>query len=82
MKHIHIAALLAAVALCGQAMASEAIIKKARCVACHAVEKKLVGPAFKDVGAKYAGEAGALEKLTAKVRAGGSGVWGEIPMTP
>ncbi|HTH39659.1 MAG TPA: c-type cytochrome [Rhodocyclaceae bacterium] len=64
------------------AQANEAIIKKARCVACHAVDKKLVGPAYKDVAEKYRGDAGAVTKLTHKVRNGGSGVWGEIPMTP
>ena len=64
------------------AQANEAIIKKARCVACHAVDKKLVGPAYKDVAEKYRGDAGAVAKLTHKIRNGGSGVWGEIPMTP
>jgi len=64
------------------AQASEAIIKKARCVACHAVDKKLVGPAYKDVAEKYRGDAGAVAKLAHKVRNGGSGVWGDIPMTP
>ena len=64
------------------AHASEAIIKKARCVACHAVDKKLVGPAYRDVAAKYRGDADALTRLSAKVRNGGSGVWGEIPMIP
>jgi cytochrome c len=64
------------------ALASEAIVKKARCVACHAIDKKLVGPAYKDVGAKYRGDASAPGKLFDKVRAGGSGNWGEIPMMP
>lgn len=64
------------------AQASEAIIKKARCVACHAVDKKLVGPAYKDVAAKYRGDASAPGHLFDKVRHGGSGVWGEIPMIP
>ena len=64
------------------AQASEAIIKKARCVACHAVDKKLVGPAYKDVAAKYRGNDAAPGHLFDKVRAGGSGVWGEIPMIP
>lgn len=62
--------------------ASEAIIKKARCVACHAVDKKMVGPAYRDVAAKYRGDASALARLTDKVRHGGTGVWGEIPMPP
>lgn len=62
--------------------ANEVIIKKARCVACHAVDKKLVGPAYKDVAEKYRGDAGAVAQLAHKIRNGGSGVWGEIPMTP
>jgi len=64
------------------AHASEAIAKKARCVSCHAVDKKRVGPAYRDVAAKYRGDAGAPERLAAKVRAGGSGVWGQVPMLP
>jgi cytochrome c len=63
------------------AMASEEIIKKARCVACHAVGEKRVGPAYKDVAAKYRGQ-DVSAQLFAKVRAGGTGVWGQIPMTP
>lgn len=62
--------------------ASEAIIKKARCVACHATDKKLVGPAYKDVAAKYRGDAGAPARLAEKVRQGGSGNWGDVPMLP
>lgn len=64
------------------ANASEAIIKKARCIACHAVDKKMVGPAYRDVAAKYRGQPDALAQLSAKVRNGGSGVWGAIPMMP
>lgn len=60
----------------------EAIVKKARCVACHTVDAKRVGPAYKDVAAKYKGDAKAAGKLFDKVRAGGSGVWGEVPMLP
>jgi len=55
---------------------------KYNCQACHAVDKKLVGPSLKDVAAKYAGDKGALDKLEKKVKAGGSGVWGAIPMPP
>ncbi|MGE5452678.1 MAG: c-type cytochrome [Acidobacteriota bacterium] len=54
---------------------------KAGCVACHAKDKKLVGPAFKDIAAKYKGQ-DVVAKLTDKVRKGGSGVWGPIPMPP
>lgn len=64
------------------AMASEEIAKKAGCTACHAVDKKLVGPSYKDVAGKYKGQADALAKLSEKVRKGGSGVWGQVPMPP
>ena len=70
------------VAAASPALASEEIIKKARCVACHAVDQKRIGPAYKEVAAKYKGQADAVAVLSAKVRAGGSGVWGQIPMTP
>lgn len=50
------------------------------CLACHAVNKKVIGPAFKDVAAKYAGQPGIVDKLAAKVINGGGGVWGVIPM--
>ncbi|WP_323003553.1 c-type cytochrome [Denitromonas sp.] len=64
------------------AAASLAVIKKARCNSCHAVEKKMVGPAFRDIAAKYTGNAEAPASLFAKVREGGAGVWGQIPMMP
>ena len=52
------------------------------CTACHALDKKLVGPSYQDVAAKYKGDAGAKDKLVEKVKKGGSGVWGQIPMPP
>ena len=64
------------------ALASEALAKKYNCLACHAVDKKLIGPSYKDVAAKYKGDAGAEAKLVAKVKNGGTGVWGQIPMPP
>lgn len=64
------------------AKASEAIVKKARCVACHAVDVKRVGPAYKEVAAKYKGDAKAPAMLFEKVRHGGSGNWGQVPMIP
>jgi cytochrome c len=81
MKFVQIACALAlGVAASSSAMASEEIIKKARCTACHAVDQKRVGPAYKDVAAKYKGQPDAVNKLMAKVRNGGAGNWGEIPM--
>ena len=63
------------------AMASpKDIASKNACLGCHAVDKKVVGPAFKDIAAKYAGQADASAKLVKKVKAGGSGVWGPVPM--
>lgn len=64
------------------ATASEEIVKKARCVACHAVDAKRVGPAYKEVAAKYKGDAAAPAHLFDKVRTGGSGNWGNVPMLP
>lgn len=61
-------------------MADESLLKKNNCLACHSVDKKLVGPAYKDIANKYRGESGAAEKLSKKIRSGGSGVWGPIPM--
>jgi len=64
------------------ALASEALAKKYNCLTCHAVDKKVIGPSYQDVAAKYKGDAGAEAKLVAKVKNGGSGVWGQIPMPP
>ncbi|UCU97880.1 c-type cytochrome [Acidovorax radicis] len=62
------------------AMADLALATSKNCMACHAVDKKLVGPAYKDVAAKYAGQKDAVDKLAAKIIKGGSGVWGPVPM--
>jgi cytochrome c5 len=59
-----------------------AMMQKDGCVACHSVDKKILGPAYQDVAAKYKGDAGAPAKLMQKVKMGGSGVWGQIPMPP
>lgn len=72
---------LAASALVSTAALANADLAKAKnCIACHAVANKVVGPAYKDVAAKYAGQKDAEDKLTQKVLKGGSGVWGPIPM--
>ncbi|UCU96301.1 c-type cytochrome [Hydrogenophaga taeniospiralis] len=70
----------AVAAISAPAMADEALAKSKNCMACHAVDKKLVGPAYKDVAKKYAGNAKAADMLAEKVVKGGSGVWGAIPM--
>ena len=69
-----------ALMMAGQAVANEALAKKSGCLACHGVDKKVLGPGLKDVAAKYKGDSSAEAKLIAKVKAGGSGVWGPIPM--
>jgi cytochrome c len=60
----------------------QAMMQKDGCAACHAVDKKVLGPSYQDVAAKYKGDAAALAKLTQKVKTGGVGVWGQIPMPP
>ena len=85
MKAVYVAMMAAAgVMLAGQAMADEGadLAKSKNCLSCHSVDKKLVGPAYKDVAAKYKGDAKAPAMLAAKVKAGGKGAWGEIPMPP
>ncbi len=83
-----LASLAAAALACGSAhaaldnAAAEAMMKKDGCAACHAIDKKIVGPAYVDVAAKYKGDAGAAAKLVKKVKDGGSGVWGPVPMPP
>ncbi|MCA0215342.1 MAG: c-type cytochrome [Proteobacteria bacterium] len=62
------------------AFADQALATAKNCMACHAVDKKLVGPSYKDVAAKYAGDKTAVDKLAAKIIKGGSGVWGPVPM--
>lgn len=78
------AALIATTALLGSgaALASADLAKAKNCSACHAPDKKLVGPSYKDIAAKYASDKGAATKLAVKVRSGGSGVWGPVPMPP
>jgi cytochrome c len=73
-----VATFVAAAAL--PALASQELAQKKNCMACHAVDKKVVGPSYKDVAAKYAGQKDAVDKLSQKVIKGGVGVWGQIPM--
>ena len=83
MKAVYVAMMAAAgIVMAGQAQADEALAKSKNCMACHAIDKKLVGPAYKDVAAKYKGDAKAPAMLAAKIKAGGKGTWGEIPMPP
>ena len=81
MKLLTLAALAATgLILSAPALADSALAKKSGCLNCHAADKKVVGPSYQDVAKKYAGDAGAEAKLIAKVKKGGSGAWGPIPM--
>lgn len=83
MKTLVMSAVSAALlALSGAASADQALAQKNACMSCHGVDKKIVGPAFKDVAKKYAGDAKAPADLLAKVKAGSKGVWGPVPMPP
>lgn len=66
--------------IAGQAVANQALAQKSGCLACHGVDKKVLGPALKDIAAKYKGDKSAEGKLVEKVKKGGSGVWGPMPM--
>jgi cytochrome c len=84
MKFAAVAAMASIMMMAGQSHAAdeEALAKSKNCLTCHAVDKKLVGPAYKDIAAKYKGDSSAPAKLAAKVKAGGKGAWGEMPMPP
>jgi cytochrome c len=73
-------ALLAAITIATPALADLALATSKNCMACHSVDKKVIGPAFKDVAAKYAGQPAMVEVLAAKILHGGGGVWGPVPM--
>lgn len=75
-------ATLAFAAAATPATASQELAQKNACTACHAVDKKLVGPSFKDIAAKYRGDAKAEATLAGKVKKGSVGVWGQVPMPP
>lgn len=77
-KFALIAALAALVA--APAFANQELAQKKSCLACHATDKKLVGPAYKDVAAKYAKDKDAVAKLAEKIQKGSTGVWGQVPM--
>jgi cytochrome c len=72
--------LAATLAVMAPAFADQALAAAKNCMACHAADKKLVGPSYKDVAAKYAGDKTATDKLAVKIIKGGAGVWGPVPM--
>ena len=79
MKRV-ITATLLATCLVAPAMASKELAQAKNCLACHSLENQVVGPAFKAIAAKYAGDKAAAATLATKIMAGGGGVWGAIPM--
>ncbi|MBB1604416.1 c-type cytochrome [Variovorax sp. UMC13] len=79
MKKVLSAALLS-LGLAAPAFADLALATSKNCMSCHAVERKVLGPSFKDVAAKYKDDKGAVDTLVNKIRKGGSGVWGPVPM--
>ena len=80
MNSLRACLLVMSLAIAGPALANVELAQKKNCTACHAIDKKLVGPAYKDVAAKYAGQNDAAATLAQKVLKGGSGVWGPVPM--
>ena len=75
-----ISALTVGLTISGSVLADAALATAKNCMACHAVEKKVVGPSYKEVSAKYAGQPDAVAKLAGKIVKGGGGVWGPVPM--
>ena len=80
MKKALAVAALGLVVVAGPAFAQADLAKQKNCLACHAVDKKLVGPSYKDVAAKYKNDKNAPAALAKKIREGGVGVWGQVPM--
>ncbi|MGJ7543756.1 c-type cytochrome [Variovorax sp. LT1R16] len=79
MKKVLSVALLS-LGLAAPAFADLALASSKNCMSCHAVERKVLGPSFKDVAAKYKEDKGAVDTLASKIRKGGAGVWGPVPM--
>jgi len=79
---VTVIATVAGLAFGSAAQANEALAKASGCLACHTVDKKLIGPSYKDIADKYRNDKGAEANLTKKVKEGGKGVWGDIPMPP
>lgn len=82
MKSYPLVIAAASVLLSAPAFANLELAKKSNCMSCHQVDKKMVGPSYQDVAKKYAGQKDAEAKLFEKVKKGGKGVWGEVPMPP
>jgi len=82
-KHVALAVAALMVSVSAQALdaaAAKALASKSACLACHAVDRKMVGPSYKDVAAKHKGQADAVAKVAARIKSGGSGMYGPVPM--
>lgn len=73
---------LAGLTFTAGAYANEKLAQSSGCMTCHGIDKKVIGPAFKDIANKYRNDKGAEAALVKKVKEGGKGVWGEVPMPP
>ena len=84
MKFVNTVAVALALGFAASAQAQDPakLAQEKACLACHQVDKKVVGPSYKEIAAKYRGQKGAEANLVKKVRAGGTGVWGQVPMPP
>ncbi|MDP2787185.1 MAG: c-type cytochrome [Pseudomonadota bacterium] len=82
MKAIVIAAAAVLAMAAGVASADQALAQKSACMSCHQVDKKVVGPSYKDVAKKYKGDAKAADHIVTVIKKGGKGVWGPVPMPP
>jgi len=82
MKTAALAFALTGLLAAGQAYANEKLVSSSGCMTCHATDRKNIGPSFKDIAAKYRNDKGAEALLVKKIRSGGSGVWGSVPMPP
>src|SRR5688572_19868834 len=81
-RFIPASAALVGLVLAGAAHANEKLAQASGCMVCHGIDKKVIGPSYEDIAAKYAKDKGAEASLVKKVKAGGKGVWGEVPMPP
>lgn len=75
-------AIALALTAAGTAQANEKLLQSGGCMTCHGVDKKVIGPSYKEIATKYGNDKGAEAALIKKVKAGGKGVWGEMPMPP
>ena len=82
MKKIIATALIAGALVSSAAFADPQVAKANKCFACHSLDKKIIGPSFRDMANKYAGQAGAEAKIADRTRRGSVGVWGTVPMQP